>query len=269
MRCLGRENEIVTPADDLRLPMSEERLRAWRGVDCVYALAANMGGRGFIDRAGPLLFLDNVLIAIHTLEAAKTVGARVLFLSSACIYPPRDHPLREEEAYPPEPDGYYGWSKLFGELLFSTYARSLTVRMDSVYGVGEKWSGGREKVIPALCRKIAAGKPELIGGGQSRAFLHVTDAVRALRALMESEREGVVNLGGAHEITIDNLASLIWSIAGKGEILLARKIEGPTGHLRRSLDLSRLHSWIDWEPEVPFEVGLAAEYRWIERQVRA
>lgn len=76
-------------------------------IDHMYALAADMGGIGFISANHATSLRNNALINIHTLEAARMNGAsRCLFSSSACVYP--DHPqsdadvipLRELDTYP-------------------------------------------------------------------------------------------------------------------------------------------------------------------------
>ena len=85
-------------------------LLATEGIDQVYALAANMGGIGFIEsNKGPIV-RDNTLINLHTIEAArKSDVKKYLFTSSACVYPGYLQnkvdvtPLKEEDAYPAVP----------------------------------------------------------------------------------------------------------------------------------------------------------------------
>jgi nucleoside-diphosphate-sugar epimerase len=107
----------------------DECLLATRGIDHVYALAADMGGMGFISTNHATILRNNALINIHTLEAARMNGAsRYLFSSSACVYP--DHlqteadvaPLKEEDAYPASPQDAYGWEKLIAERLCLYYS---------------------------------------------------------------------------------------------------------------------------------------------------
>src|SRR2546430_15194918 len=63
-------------------------LQATRGVEQVYALAADMGGMGFISGNHSRILLNNALINFHTLSAAQTNGVgRYLYTSSACVYP--------------------------------------------------------------------------------------------------------------------------------------------------------------------------------------
>src|SRR6476620_10212944 len=91
-------------------------LQATRGVDEVYALAADMGGMGFISAHHAQILYNNSLINLHTLEAARVNNvSRYLYTSSACIYP--EHlqtdasvtPLKENDAYPAFPQDAYGW----------------------------------------------------------------------------------------------------------------------------------------------------------------
>src|SRR5689334_9425314 len=89
-------------------------LQATRGVDEVYALAADMGGMGFISRHHALILYNNSLINLHTLEAARINGVkRYLYTSSACVYPEFKQmeanvtPLKEEDAYPAQPQDAY------------------------------------------------------------------------------------------------------------------------------------------------------------------
>src|SRR3954447_22022074 len=105
---------------DLREPA--DCLRATEGVNQVYALAADMGGMGFISSHHAEILHNNTLINIHTLDAARENGVkRYLYTSSACIYPEFKQtetnvtPLREEDAYPAMPQDAYGWEKLVTE----------------------------------------------------------------------------------------------------------------------------------------------------------
>ena len=106
----------------------DECLLATRGIDHVYALAADMGGMGFISANHATILRNNALINIHTLEAARMNGvSRYLFSSSACVYPEyrqndaNVEPLKEQEAYPAQPQDAYGWEKLFSERLCIYY----------------------------------------------------------------------------------------------------------------------------------------------------
>jgi GDP-D-mannose 3', 5'-epimerase len=259
-------------------------LRATRGVEHVYALAADMGGMGFISSNHATILRNNALINLHTLDAARINGAtRYLFSSSACIYP--EHlqtetqvtALREEDAYPANPQDAYGWEKLITEKLCEYYTgqyglTTRTVRFHNIYGPYGTYDGGREKAPAALCRKVAltdsGGTIELWGDGeQTRSFCHIDDCVEGIYRLMQSDYGEPLNLGTDHMVSINELAQIIVEVAGKQDIEV-RHIEGPQGVRGRNSDNTRLRDVLGWEPQIDLHEGLAATYRWIEKQVR-
>jgi GDP-D-mannose 3', 5'-epimerase len=261
----------------------DECLLATRGVDEVYALAADMGGMGFISANHGTILRNNALMNVHTLEAARLQGAsRYLFSSSACVYP--DHlqsdadvtPLKEEDAYPANPQDAYGWEKLISERLCTYYAEEFgmptrAVRFHNIYGPYGTFDGGREKVPAALCRKVAKARPgdaiEVWGDGeQTRSFCYVDDCVEGIYRLMRSDYAEPLNLGTEQMVTINELAHLIIEVSGKQGITL-RHVEGPQGVRGRNSDNRRLREVLGWEPSVALEAGLPPTYRWIDKQV--
>jgi nucleoside-diphosphate-sugar epimerase len=119
----------------LDLRRQNDCAEATDGIAEVYALAADMGGMGFISNHHAQILHNNILISTHTLEAARQAGAsRYLYTSSACIYPEyrqveaNVQPLREEEAYPAAPQDAYGWEKLVTERLCAHYREDYGLR---------------------------------------------------------------------------------------------------------------------------------------------
>jgi GDP-D-mannose 3', 5'-epimerase len=261
-------------------------LQASRGVEEVYALAADMGGMGFISSNHARILRNNSLINIQTLEAARLKGVRrYLYTSSACVYPEyrqRDAnvtPLKEEDAYPAQPQEAYGWEKLITERLCTHYREEYgietrIVRFHNIFGPLGTWDGGREKVPAALCRKIAlaklTGNPqvEIWGDGeQTRSFCYIDDCVKGLYRLMRSDYRNPLNLGQDRMVTINQLADIIADIAG---IRVVKKhVPGPQGVRGRNSDNMRLRQVLHWEPEISLEEGLARTYAWVEEQVQA
>jgi GDP-D-mannose 3',5'-epimerase len=259
-------------------------LRATRNVDDVYALAADMGGMGYIAFHHAEILSGNLLINTHTLEAARLQGVkRYLYSSSACVYPEylqedtQVVPLKEADAYPAQPQDAYGWEKLITERLV-THSRNdfgmdvRIVRFHNIYGPLGTWDGGREKAPAALCRKIATAKMngertiEIWGDGkQTRSFCYIDDCIEGLHRLMESGFSSPLNLGTDRMISINDLADLIAATAG---VEVARKhVVGPEGVRGRNSDNSLLRSVLAWEPGTSLEDGLAKTYAWIEQQV--
>jgi nucleoside-diphosphate-sugar epimerase len=261
----------------------DDCLQATRGIDHVYALAADMGGMGFISANHATIFRNNALINTHTLEAARVNGvARYLFTSSACVYPEHlqaeagDVPLQEDDAYPANPQDAYGWEKLFGERLCSYYTgefglQTRVARLHNVYGPYGTFDGGREKVPAALCRKVACaeagGEVEIWGDGeQTRSFCYVDDCVEGIDRLMRSDHGQPINLGTEEVVSINVLARMIIDVSGKQGLAL-RHVAGPQGVRGRNSDNRRLREVLGWEPSVKLRDGLEPTYRWIARQV--
>jgi GDP-D-mannose 3', 5'-epimerase len=261
-------------------------LQATRGADEVYALAADMGGMGFISCHHAEILHNNLLINAHTLEAARVNGVRrYLYTSSACIYPEglqettAVRPLREEDAYPAEPQDAYGWEKLITERLCMHYSADYgidtrTVRFHNIFGPLGTWRGGREKAPAALCRKVAVAKltrnhvVEIWGDGeQTRSFCYIDDCVEGLLRLMRSEYRKPLNLGQDRMISINQLADMVAAAAGIA--VEKRHVAGPQGVRGRNSDNTLLRTVLGWEPAVSLEDGIARTYAWIESQVAA
>jgi nucleoside-diphosphate-sugar epimerase len=260
-------------------------LQSMRDIDSVYALAADMGGMGFISANHGLILHNNALINIHTLEAARIHGIKeYLYTSSACIYPEGLQtttdvlPLKEEDAYPAEPQDAYGWEKLMTEKLCEYYGADYgmkirTVRFHNIFGELGTWEGGREKAPAAMCRKIAYAKLtgnheiEMWGDGeQTRSFCYINDCIEGLYRLMKSDFCEPINLGQDRMISINELADMIAKIAGIE--IKVNHIPGPQGVRGRNSDNTKLREVLKWEPSISLEDGLASTYKWIEAQVR-
>ncbi|HZU22184.1 MAG TPA: NAD-dependent epimerase/dehydratase family protein [Terriglobales bacterium] len=264
----------------------DKALAATRGVDQVYALAADMGGMGFISANHAQILRNNSLINIHTLDAARENGvSRYLYTSSACIYPEyrqretEVEPLKEEHAYPADPQDAYGWEKLVSERLCLHYREDYgmetrIVRFHNIFGPLGTWEGGREKAPAALCRKIAVAKLtgrqeiEMWGDGeQTRSFCYIDDCIQGIYLLMQSSFAEPLNLGQDRMVSINQLAQIIAEIAGIA--ISVRHVDGPQGVRGRNSDNTLLKQVLGWAPEISLEQGLEITYRWIEQEVAA
>jgi nucleoside-diphosphate-sugar epimerase len=260
-------------------------LEATADIDEVYALAADMGGMGFISCHHAEILHNNILISTHTLDAARENGVRrYLYTSSACIYPEYRQtttdvtPLREEDAYPAAPQDAYGWEKLVTERLCMHYAQDYglqtrTVRFHNIFGPLGTWQGGREKAPAAMCRKVAVAKLtgnsviDIWGDGeQTRSFCFIDDCIEGIYRLMRSEYAEPLNLGQDRLISINELADMVAAVAGVR--IVKKHVPGPQGVRGRNSDNTRLREVLGWEPEISLEEGIARTYEWIEAQVR-
>jgi GDP-D-mannose 3', 5'-epimerase len=286
---LKQHEYAALPADefivgDLRDPAVVRRMV--EDIDEVYQLAADMGGAGYLftgDNDATVMH-NSATINLHTLELGVQAGVkRFFYSSSACIYPernqrdPENPQCSEESAYPAAPDSEYGWEKLFSERLYFAYQRNRgtqvrVARFHNVFGPQGTWLGGREKAPAAVCRKVAeaqeGGEIEIWGDGlQTRSFLYIDECLEAVSRLMQSDFAGPVNIGSEEMVTINQLAEMAMSIAGKK--LSIRHIKGPLGVRGRNSDNRLIRERLGWAPSRPLREGMEKTYAWISAQVEA
>src|ERR1700680_4273388 len=235
----------------------DECLMATRGsIDEVYNLAADMGGIAYITAFHADIARNNTLINTHMLEAARQNQVqRFLFSSSACVYAQSKQkdadvaPLKEEDAFPAEPEPGYGWEKLYAEELCRYYWQDYKfetriVRFHNVYGPLGTYDGGKEKAPAAISRKVAlapnGSEIEVWGDGQqTRSFMYVDDCVEGLIRIMASDYRNALNLGTDELVTIDQLVDLVSEVAGK-RLIKRHNLEGPQGGGGRKSDTPRV-----------------------------
>jgi nucleoside-diphosphate-sugar epimerase len=208
---------------------------------------------------------------------------RIFYSSSACIYPEglQERPdiagLREEDAYPAQPQDAYGWQKLITERLAMHYRDEFGIetrvaRFHNVYGPEGTWDGGREKAPAALCRKVATAKltgdsvVEIWGDGeQTRSFCYIDEIVEGIFRIMRSGHSDPINLGTDEMVTINQLVDIVAEAAGAA--IVKRHVDGPQGVRGRNSDNSRLREIVGWEPKISLQDGIKQTYPWIEAQV--
>lgn len=255
-----------------------------RQIDEVYQLAADMGGAGYLftGENDAAVMHNSVLINLNMLETSRLNNVKSIFYSSsACVYPehnqmdPDNPKCSEDTVYPAAPDSEYGWEKLFSERLYLTFYKNYGMnvrigRFHNIFGPQGTWTGGKEKVPAAVCRKVAeaedGGEIEIWGDGkQTRSFLFVTECVEAVRRLMNSDFIGPVNIGSEEMVSINELVRIVSGIAGKN--IRIKHIPGPLGVRGRNSDNALIREKLSWAPSRPLEEGLKKTYRWIHSNV--
>ncbi len=253
-------------------------------IDEVYQLAADMGGAGYLFSGENdfNVMHNSALINLNVAHYAIQFKIEKLFFSSsACIYPqvnqtdPNNPNCEESSAYPADPDSEYGWEKIFSERLYQAATRNydLNVRMarfHNIYGPEGTWNSGKEKAPAALCRKVAMANQddsiEIWGDGtQTRSFLYIDDCIDGILTLMKSDCKTVLNIGSEEMVTINRLAEMIASHAGKS--ILLNHIDGPIGVMGRNSENSLVTKSIGWTPKVSLSEGLSKTYQWIDSEV--
>jgi len=255
-----------------------------RRFDEVYQLAADMGGAGYIFTGAhdADIMHNSATINLNVLDAAhKRNIKRVFYSSSACMYPEHnqqdpDNPIcSEDSAYPANPDSEYGWEKLFSERLYLAYNRNYgmqnrVARYHNIFGPEGTWDGGKEKAPAAMCRKVATAPDgtsiDVWGDGkQTRSFLYVDECLEGTIRLLRSDFEGPVNIGSQEMVTINQLAELAITIAGKQ--LDLNHIPGPLGVRGRNSDNRLIQEKLGWAPSQSLRAGMETTYAWIASQV--
>jgi nucleoside-diphosphate-sugar epimerase len=255
-----------------------------RKIDYVFNLACNMGGMGFIENNKAECMIS-VLINTNLLRASvKNNVQKFFFSSSACVYNAIKQSknfikgLKEEDAYPADPEDGYGWEKLFSERMCRHFKEDFNletrvVRYHNVYGPIGTFDGGREKAPAALCRKVAEAKLNNIkeievwgDGEQTRSFLFIDDCIEGSLKVFDSEFSEVFNVGSDNQVSINELIDLIESIAN---IKLKRiyLLDKPKGVRGRSSDNNNILKKINWQPRISLNEGLIKTYEWIYDQI--
>ena len=259
------------------------------GVDEVYQLAADMGGADFIftGENDSEIMHNSAMVNLNIVDSMKRHGVKkVFYSSSACMYPEThqleiDVPaLREDMAYPGNPDSEYGWEKLFSERLYLVYAKNegfrvRIARFHNIFGPEGTYQGGREKAPAALCRKVIESRGhkqppviEVYGDGkQTRSFLYIDECVEGIRMIMESDCTEPLNLGSDEVISINDFAKMIIDISSK-EVKIKNIDVQQVGVRGRNSDNTLIKEKLNWCPTQSLRVGIEKTYKWIESQVK-
>ena len=277
----GRLANIEGHLQNGRVTFTEADLRepgvtrsAMKGVDVVFHLAADHGGRGYVDlhQAGPAsnLFLDGLVFW----EAVQAGVQKVVYASSGCVYPnylqtdtTKEIFLREEDVKPPhDADNMYGWAKLMAEMTLQAYHRehklgAASCRYFTVYG-----PRGVENhaVIAMIARAFVKQDPfEVWGDGtQIRNWTYVDDIVSGTILAAEKIDDGTpVNLGTRERVRVIDAVNMVLEFSGhRAQIRLRRDM--PTGPANRVADNALAKKLLGWEPKTPFREGLRKTMDW-------
>lgn len=269
---LVKAGRVIFLEADLREPGVTRA--AMKGIEVVFHLAADHGGRGYVDlhQAGPAsnLFLDGLVFW----EAVRAGVERVVYASSGCVYPnymqtdaTKEIYLREEDVKPPhDADNMYGWAKLMAEMTLQAYHREHKLRTAScryftVYG-----PRGVENhaVIAMIARAFVRQDPfEVWGDGtQIRNWTYVDDIVSGTILAAEKITDGTpVNLGTMERVRVLDAVRMVTEYAGYSPKIRLRP-DMPTGPINRVADNELARNLLGWEPKTLFREGLRKTMDW-------
>tara|TARA_B100001175_G_scaffold230821_1_gene197360 strand:- start:201 stop:950 length:750 start_codon:yes stop_codon:yes gene_type:complete len=244
-----------------------------------------MGGMGFIENNKALCMLS-VLVNTHLLMACKEFKInKYFFSSSACAYN-KDlqnetgiSGLKEDDAYPANPEDGYGWEKLFSERMCRHFLEDYNLdvkvaRYHNIFGPNGTYDGGREKAPAALCRKIIESKInktdkiDVWGDGeQTRSFLYIDDCVEATLKLFDSKYHGPINIGSEEKVSINEMIEKIESISGV-KVKKNYQLDKPKGVRGRNSDNTLIRSQLNWDTKFTLYQGLEETYKWIFSEIK-
>jgi len=255
-----------------------------KGIDYVFNMACNMGGMGFIEN-NKAECMQSVLINTNLLIACnENKVQRYFFSSSACAYNKTKQEdvfiegLKEEDAYPAEPEDGYGWEKLFSERMCRHFTEDFgletrVVRYHNVYGPLGTFDGGREKAPAALCRKIINAKlnsenkiPVWGDGEQTRSFMYIDDCISGTKNLFLNKFSEPFNIGSEEQVSINQMIEIIEEIA-KHKVDKEYELDKPKGVRGRSSNNDLVRQKLKWDIEIKLKDGLERTYKWIYDEI--
>ncbi|WP_440929831.1 NAD-dependent epimerase/dehydratase family protein [Candidatus Pelagibacter sp.] len=256
-----------------------------KNIDYVFNMACNMGGMGFIEN-NKAECMQSVLINTNLLIACKEDGIKKYFFSSsACAYNKSKQQdvfvegLKENDAYPADPEDGYGWEKLFSERMCRHFMEDYGIevrigRYHNIYGPYGTFDGGREKAPAALCRKVIEAKQnnkkkiEVWGDGkQTRTFLYIDDCIEGTLRLFESNYSEPVNIGSDEQVSINQMIEIIESVTNTKKLERVYQLDKPKGVRGRSSNNDLVKKILNWSFKIKLKEGLKKTYNWISGEM--
>ena len=256
-----------------------------KDIDYVFNMACNMGGMGFIENNKAECMLS-VLINTNLLSACRDNKiSKYFFSSSACAYNQSKQKdvfiegLKENDAYPADPEDGYGWEKLFSERMCRHFMEDFGIqvriaRYHNIYGPFGTFDGGREKAPAALCRKVINSKLnkknniEVWGDGkQTRSFLFIDDCVEGTLRLFNSDYSEPVNIGSDEQVSINQMIDIIEGFSQSKKLERTYQLDKPKGVRGRSSNNDLIKKVLNWSYGIDLKNGLTRTYGWIESEM--
>ncbi len=254
--------------------------QALKDQEIVFHLAANIGGRGYI-ATHPADCCEGFSVNQNVAKAAHLAGVdRLLFASSACVYPTEmqdeygsEYLLKEEDAFKDgwgNADETYGWAKLMGEEIVRAYhqqygLKGSVTRYVTAYG---PWENDTHAIIALIRRAVEKQDPYTIWGSgkQDRDFTYVDDIVSGTLLTCEHVTNGdAVNLGTGKRYTMDESCEMIFDILGWHPSEIFHDTSKPEGVKTRALDNSKAQAF-GWEPQFDLRSGLERTIEWFQNE---
>jgi len=254
--------------------------RAVQDTQVVFHLAGLKGGIGVAQKKASTFLVDNTLMNINIMEAArKSQVERFLYTSSICIYPPA-RVFEEENAFsgfPHPSDKFGGMAKLIGEMQIEAYKLQynlenfLIARPANTYGPHDNFNPVSALIIPALIYRVFCGENPLTVWGDGsvvRDFVYASDVADFMIQMVEQNVNTPLNVGSGNFVDIKSIAETVIKHA---ENTLNRKIDikwdttKPTGEKYRVTSIKKSQALLGWSPKVSLDEGIKNTVAWYSK----
>lgn len=266
-------NRVEFIHDDLLKPGVAQQ--SVEGMDIVFHLAADHGGRGYLELHQAACATNLALDGMMFNACYKAGVEKVIYASSGCVYPNflQTDPgeiiyLSEDKVGPPyDADNMYGWGKLMAEMTLRAYykdwgMKSASCRYFTAYGPREHEN---HAVVAMIARSFVDQTPFVVWGDgeQIRNWTHVSDIVEGTILAAEKIDDGTgINLGTMERTRVIDAVREVLRYTGKEHLPIELHPEMPTGPLNRVADNSLAKKLLGWEPKVKFIDGLRETIDW-------
>jgi dTDP-glucose 4,6-dehydratase len=203
----------------------------------------------------------------NLLDRARADGAVFFLTSTSEVYgDPLVHPQPESywgNVSSIGPRSCYDEAKRFSEALTMAYHRvhGVEVRIVRIFNTyGERMRPNDGRVVNTFVVQALRGEPLTLhgDGSQTRSFCHVSDEVRGLMALLDSDYNLPVNVGNPGEFTMRELAELVVELTGSSSKIISVELppEREGDPLQRKPDITLAKQLLNWEPDISLRDGL-------------
>jgi dTDP-4-dehydro-6-deoxy-alpha-D-gulose 4-ketoreductase len=255
-----------------------QTIKMLAGTDIVINCAALDGNAEFKSKNAAKILDGNMVMASNIIKASLINKVEdVVLVSSAEIYSPQaPNPTKEDDDYQKyytHTQNGYILSKRYTEILANLTANESGLRIylprpTNIYGSGDHFGALDGRAIPMFIRKSLKGEPvEIWGdGSQTRQFIYVTDAVRAILKMVETRQTGALNVANRDNISILELAKKILAMTNShSDIIL--KLSKATGAQSRILDTTILSNLLDFSL-TDLDNGIQKTINWYKKKIK-
>jgi len=243
-------------------------------VDCVFHWASPASPIDYLEWPIPTLKVG-ALGTHNALGLAKAKGAKFVLASTSEVYgDPLEHPQTEGywgNVNPVGPRGVYDEAKRFAEAITMAYHRyhrldTKIVRIFNTYGPRMRINDGR--AVPTFIAQALRNEDVTIfgSGSQTRSFCYISDLVEGILRLMDSDINDPVNIGNPHEMSIEEMATLIIGMTGSKSRIVFRDLPTDDPKVRKP-DITRARTLLGWEPTVPLDKGLTSTIEYFRKKM--